>query len=180
MQCYEQVLSALGRPAGPAECFRGGLPVLPLQRSHSARSAICSRRPSRRSLRKEASTVHIVSSASAAAPAGEGNRSLEHKTSKPKVIIAGAGIGGLVLAVGLLNKGFPVQLLERDLTAIRGEGARLQSAMPDRKTNLPCSLPALSVSGESVLFPATSCLGAIEGLIMALAVLQANTAGLSR
>ena len=129
MQCHEHVLSALGRPAGPAECFRGGLPVLPLQRSHSARSALCSRRPSRQSLRKEASTSHIVCSVSAAAPVVEGNRSLKHKTSKPKVIIAGAGIGGLVLAVGLLNKGFPVQCLERDLTAIRGEGARLQNAM---------------------------------------------------
>lgn len=38
------------------------------------------------------------------------------------VIIAGAGIGGLVLAVGLLKAGFRVTVLERDLTAIRGEG----------------------------------------------------------
>ena len=51
---------------------------------------------------------------------------MKNITSKPKVIIAGAGIGGLVLAVGLLNKGFPVQLLERDLTAIRGEGVCLR------------------------------------------------------
>ena len=129
MHCHEHVLSALGRPAGAAECFRGGLPVLPLQRSHSARSTPCSRRPSRRSLRQESLSRVTVCAASAAAPAVEGNRSLEHKTSKPKVIIAGAGIGGLVLAVGLLNKGFPVQLLERDLTAIRGEGARLRNAM---------------------------------------------------
>lgn len=39
-----------------------------------------------------------------------------------RVIIAGAGIGGLVLAVGLLKRGFDVQVLERDVTAIRGEG----------------------------------------------------------
>ncbi len=39
-----------------------------------------------------------------------------------KVLIAGAGIGGLVLAVALLKKGFEVQVFERDLTAIRGEG----------------------------------------------------------
>ncbi|KAG2446764.1 hypothetical protein HYH02_008325 [Chlamydomonas schloesseri] len=39
-----------------------------------------------------------------------------------KVIIAGAGIGGLVLAVALLKQGFQVQVFERDLTAIRGEG----------------------------------------------------------
>lgn len=40
----------------------------------------------------------------------------------PKILIAGAGIGGLVLAVGLLKNGFDVQIFERDLTAIRGEG----------------------------------------------------------
>lgn len=39
-----------------------------------------------------------------------------------KVVIAGGGIGGLVLAVGLLNAGLDVLVLERDLTAIRGEG----------------------------------------------------------
>lgn len=39
-----------------------------------------------------------------------------------KAVIVGAGIGGLVLAVGLLKTGFEVTILERDLTAIRGEG----------------------------------------------------------
>jgi 2-polyprenyl-6-methoxyphenol hydroxylase-like FAD-dependent oxidoreductase len=38
------------------------------------------------------------------------------------VIIAGAGIGGLVLAVALLKQGVDVKVFERDLTAIRGEG----------------------------------------------------------
>lgn len=45
---------------------------------------------------------------------------LNHKG--PKVLIAGAGIGGLVLAVGLLKRGFDVQVFEQNLTAIRGEG----------------------------------------------------------
>ena len=40
----------------------------------------------------------------------------------PRVLIAGAGIGGLVLAVALLKRGFQVQIFERDMTAIRGEG----------------------------------------------------------
>ncbi|GMH35174.1 hypothetical protein BSKO_03042 [Bryopsis sp. KO-2023] len=41
---------------------------------------------------------------------------------KPRVLIAGAGIGGLVAAVGLLKAGYDVQVFERDTTAIRGEG----------------------------------------------------------
>ena len=45
---------------------------------------------------------------------------LHHKG--PKILIAGAGIGGLVLAVGLLKRGFDVQVFEQNLTAIRGEG----------------------------------------------------------
>nr|ART29442.1 chloroplast zeaxanthin epoxidase 1 [Lobosphaera incisa] len=40
----------------------------------------------------------------------------------PRVLIAGGGIGGLVLALALLKKGFDIQIFERDLTAIRGEG----------------------------------------------------------
>ncbi len=45
------------------------------------------------------------------------------KVKQPlKVIIAGAGIGGLLLAVSLLKKGMEVEVYERDLTAIRGEG----------------------------------------------------------
>lgn len=40
----------------------------------------------------------------------------------PRILIAGAGIGGLVLAVALLKKGFDVKIFERDVTAIRGEG----------------------------------------------------------
>ena len=50
----------------------------------------------------------------AAPPAG--------KAALLHVVIAGAGIGGLLLAVGLQKKGFKVTVLERDLTAIRGEG----------------------------------------------------------
>ena len=46
----------------------------------------------------------------------------KHSSKGPKVLIAGAGIGGLVVALALLKKGFDVQIFERDLTAIRGEG----------------------------------------------------------
>ncbi|CAI5487151.1 unnamed protein product [Closterium sp. Naga37s-1] len=39
-----------------------------------------------------------------------------------KVIVAGAGIGGLVFALSCKNRGIDVEVFERDLTAIRGEG----------------------------------------------------------
>jgi ribulose 1,5-bisphosphate synthetase/thiazole synthase len=45
------------------------------------------------------------------------------KATRPlEVVIAGGGIGGLVLAVALLKKGVNVTVYERDLSAIRGEG----------------------------------------------------------
>nr|ACN40781.1 unknown [Picea sitchensis] len=40
-----------------------------------------------------------------------------------RILIAGAGIGGLVLALAAKKKGFDVKVLERDVSAIRGEGA---------------------------------------------------------
>lgn len=52
-------------------------------------------------------------------------KSLEETSEgrKPLVLVAGAGIGGLVAAIGLLKAGFAVKLFERDTTAVRGEGA---------------------------------------------------------
>ena len=41
---------------------------------------------------------------------------------KIRVLVAGGGIAGLVLAVSLLKKGVDVRIFERDMTAIRGEG----------------------------------------------------------
>ena len=46
----------------------------------------------------------------------------KHEQKGPKILIAGAGIGGLVLAVGLLKRGFDVKVFEKNITAIRGEG----------------------------------------------------------
>lgn len=44
------------------------------------------------------------------------------KTRPLRVLIAGGGIGGLVLALAAKNKGLDVVVFERDLSAIRGEG----------------------------------------------------------
>eukprot|EP01018_Ginkgo_biloba_P033274 Gb_12152 [translate_table: standard] len=41
---------------------------------------------------------------------------------KPRILIAGGGIGGLVLALAVKNKGFDVKVFEKDLSAVRGEG----------------------------------------------------------
>lgn len=62
--------------------------------------------------------------ASTSAPEAGVEYPLQDKQARkvPKILIAGAGIGGLVLGVSLLKKGFDVQIFERDLTAIRGEG----------------------------------------------------------
>ncbi|XP_020526424.1 zeaxanthin epoxidase, chloroplastic isoform X1 [Amborella trichopoda] len=41
---------------------------------------------------------------------------------KPRILIAGGGIGGLVLALAAKNRGFDVMVFERNLSAVRGEG----------------------------------------------------------
>ncbi|KAJ0984524.1 hypothetical protein J5N97_002880 [Dioscorea zingiberensis] len=41
---------------------------------------------------------------------------------KPRILIAGGGIGGLVLALAAKRKGFDVLVFEKDMSAIRGEG----------------------------------------------------------
>ncbi|KAK3144645.1 hypothetical protein QOZ80_4AG0315870 [Eleusine coracana subsp. coracana] len=41
---------------------------------------------------------------------------------KPRVLVAGGGIGGLVFALAARRKGYEVTVFERDLSAVRGEG----------------------------------------------------------
>ena len=41
---------------------------------------------------------------------------------KLKMLIAGGGIGGLVLALAAKQRGYDVKVFEKDLSAVRGEG----------------------------------------------------------
>lgn len=71
------------------------------------------------SFRRHIQPVSVVVSAEKA-PDSVSSSALQARPLK--VLIAGAGIGGLVLAVALIKKGIDVAVFERDLTAIRGEG----------------------------------------------------------
>jgi len=85
----------------------------------------CPAHTSLQSLRASTSTnfARSVAAAAVASPAAFNIDSEYANPDRPmKVLIAGAGIGGLVLGVSLLKKGVDVQLFERDMTAIRGEG----------------------------------------------------------
>nr|AAO48941.1 zeaxanthin epoxidase precursor [Chlamydomonas sp. W80] len=68
-------------------------------------------------------TTPVATRASSVASAPASQPPAADSMKRPlRVLIAGAGIGGLVLAVALIKKGFHVTVFERDMTAIRGEG----------------------------------------------------------
>ncbi|KAJ0094907.1 hypothetical protein Patl1_17286 [Pistacia atlantica] len=46
-----------------------------------------------------------------------------NEEKKLRILIAGGGIGGLVLALAAKNRGYDVKVFERDLSAVRGEGS---------------------------------------------------------
>ncbi|XP_043693353.1 zeaxanthin epoxidase, chloroplastic-like [Telopea speciosissima] len=53
---------------------------------------------------------------------GSLNLNKENDRKKPQILIAGGGIGGLVLALAAKNRGFEVKVFEKELSAVRGEG----------------------------------------------------------
>ncbi|CAL9071516.1 unnamed protein product [Musa acuminata var. zebrina] len=55
----------------------------------------------------------------------------------PRILVAGGGVGGLVLTLVAKRRGFEVQMFEKHLSAIRGEG---------RETRSPCSTPSTPTS----------------------------------
>lgn len=121
------VLSTGARAGGPAVSTAGArrtaapaagrAALAPLQARGGARAA---RRAGRCAVRVAASAdsaAHNAAAFQAAkdAPLGPGVRPL-------RVLIAGGGIGGLVLGIACLRKGMNVTVFERDASAIRGEG----------------------------------------------------------
>lgn len=46
----------------------------------------------------------------------------EKKERKVRILIAGGGVGGLVLALAAKQRGFEVMVFEKDFSAVRGEG----------------------------------------------------------
>lgn len=85
---------------------------------HFSRWATTTRQ--KRSFGEVKSTVATAPRESAAT--AETDRQGKPAEKKLRVLIAGGGIGGLVLALAAKRKGFEVLVFEKDLSAIRGEG----------------------------------------------------------
>jgi zeaxanthin epoxidase len=93
----------------------------------SAAGAAAHRRPRAAAAAAVAvATAPPPAAAAAAAAAAAPARARAHDAPPLDIVIAGAGIGGLVLALALLRRAQPgavrLRVFERDLTAIRGEG----------------------------------------------------------
>ena len=108
-------------PHRSASCAGASGPVpVPGKASCSGRSPLCLSRESPRASQSWARPAVALQSIDLTDE--ERDNLSKHPNNEYCVVIAGAGIGGLVLAVSLLKRGFKVKVLERDLTAIRGEG----------------------------------------------------------
>ncbi|KAF7835968.1 zeaxanthin epoxidase, chloroplastic-like isoform X1 [Senna tora] len=53
---------------------------------------------------------------------GENFQDVEGGRRKVRILIAGGGIGGLVMALAAKQRGYEVKVFEKDLSAVRGEG----------------------------------------------------------
>ncbi|KAI5079455.1 hypothetical protein GOP47_0004934 [Adiantum capillus-veneris] len=116
---HSSLSSSFSLPSDPINCKR------PLR----FRSSHCP--PSPAALRKAApvppTTLNGTKCAATASQSvvedGSSNSLASSGKARPiRIMVAGGGIGGLVFALAAKNKGMDVKVLERDLSAIRGEG----------------------------------------------------------
>lgn len=73
-------------------------------------------------LSKKLSRVRASVAEAQRAEASESDGNSRPQEKKVRLLVAGGGIGGLVVALAAKRKGFDVVVFERDLSAIRGEG----------------------------------------------------------
>lgn len=121
------------RPSCVHRCFlrRAGAGTGSLWRPSQMPFQLTATHATRGSARKQAGTTCQAVAAPAKPQTSTGGQTAtftdhpianKEQQKGPKILIAGAGIGGLVLAVGLLKRGFDVKVFEKNITAIRGEG----------------------------------------------------------
>ena len=124
--------------------------------------------------RRDPCTTQAVAAPEAPPPAAA---AADSRSPPLKVVIAGAGIGGLVLAVGLLKRGFDVTVLERDMTAIRGEGKYRGPIQVRCKAWPGVACGAVSAADDTPRAPVLS--GVPAGLLRAVPTSGAGTRGCS-
>ena len=114
--------SGHGQKSRNTGCLSGNRSVCPAQTKRGSVSQASAAPQLKNGSLNQRARLTARAAPAAAAPEKLQEQAAEANSKPLRVIIAGAGIGGLVLAVGLLKRGFEVKVLERDVTAIRGEG----------------------------------------------------------
>ncbi|KAL8473206.1 hypothetical protein ACS0TY_029473 [Phlomoides rotata] len=121
--------SVLYNPINPSIAVSSRTPFpFPVSKDYAAESC---RSPAQKSLfsrnldhglSKKLSRVKASVAEAQRVEASESDGNSRPQEKKVRILVAGGGIGGLVVALAAKKKGFDVVVFERDLSAIRGEG----------------------------------------------------------